>query len=359
MTESSIKPARVAVVILNWNGRQFLEQFLPSVCRGSGPFADIWVADNASTDDSVSFITEHFPQVRLLRIPSNLGFAGGYNYALDRMDTEYVVLLNQDVAVEPGWLEPILFALDEDPQIGAAQPKIRSEKNRSQFEYAGAAGGMLDSLGYPFCRGRLFDHLEEDRGQYQTQTEIFWASGAALFIRLELYRGLGGLDEAFFAHMEEIDLCWRVRRAGYTVVYVPESTVFHVGGGSLERDNPRKLYLNFRNNGRMLVKNMGAGRLLWLLPLRLGLDTLAALRELLIGKPAMAKAAWKGGWNTIRHLPLWLRNARQTRRTVHECRIGPDRSHRQGWYRGSLVWQVFVLGRKNWRELPDREKRPV
>lgn len=143
------------------------------------------------------------------------------------------------------------------------------------------------------------------------------------------------------------------------MVYVPESTVFHVGGGSLERDNPRKLYLNFRNNGRMLVKNMGAGRLLWLLPLRLGLDTLAALRELLIGKPAMAKAAWKGGWNTIRHLPLWLRNARQTRRTVHECRIGPDRSHRQGWYRGSLVWQVFVLGRKNWRELPDREKRPV
>ncbi|MBI1193436.1 MAG: glycosyltransferase [Bacteroidetes bacterium] len=354
MTESSNKPARIAVVILNWNGRRFLEQFLPSVCSGSGALATIWVADNASTDDSVDFVTENFPQVRLLRIPRNLGFAGGYNYALDRMDAEYAVLLNQDVAVEPGWLDPLLAALDKDPQIGAAQPKIRSEKNPTQFEYAGAAGGMLDALGYPFCRGRLFDHLEEDRGQYQTQTEIFWASGAALFIRLPLYRGLGGLDEAFFAHMEEIDLCWRVRRAGYKVVYVPDAAVFHVGGGSLERDNPRKLYLNFRNNGRMLVKNAAVGRLLWLLPLRLVLDTLAACRELLIGKPEMAKAAWKGGWNTIRHLPLWLRNARLARQAVQACSIGPDRSQQQGWYRGSLVWQVFVLGRKTWMELPNR-----
>jgi GT2 family glycosyltransferase len=372
MTDSLAKPVRVAVVILNWNGLRFLEQFLPSVWSGSDLIAEsssdqardaawpvanqsggveIWLADNASTDKSVSFVTENFPQVRILAIPQNLGFAGGYNYALSRIEAEYFVLLNQDVAVEPGWLGPLLRTLDANASVGAAQPKIRAEKDRDFFEYAGAAGGMLDALGYPFCRGRLFDHLEKDTGQYEEGCEIFWASGAALFIRAELYRTLGGLDEAFFAHMEEIDLCWRVRRAGYKVVYVPESTVYHVGGGSLERDNPRKLYLNFRNNGRMLVKNLPAGRLLWLLPLRLVLDGIAALREWLIGKPHMAKAAWNGAWNTAGNLRQWLRNARETNLLVEKCRIGPDRSRKAGWYRGSLVWQVFVLGRKSWQQL--------
>ncbi len=343
---------RVSVIILNWNGRSYLERFLPSVCESSGPDAAIWVADNASTDDSVQFVKDNFPSVQILQIPTNLGFAGGYNYAIDRIDGEYTVLLNQDVEVTGDWLTPLIKLLDNNPGIGAAQPKLRSYHQRQFFEYAGAAGGMMDALGYPFCRGRLFDHLEEDQGQYEEPAEIFWASGAALFLRTELYRQLGGLDDEFFAHMEEIDLCWRIRRAGYQIMYEPQSTVFHVGGGSLERDNPNKLYLNFRNNGRMLVKNLPATRLIWLLPLRLILDTIAAARERFIGKPAMASAAFRGAWHTLRHLPHWLQRARLSRKKVEICRIGKDRSLEHGWYHGSVVWQVFVKRRINWRELP-------
>ncbi len=353
MTVKNATP-RVAIVILNWNGRSYLERFLPSICNGSGREAEIWVADNASTDDSVAYVAENFPDVKILSIAHNLGFAGGYNYALYRIEAEYYVLLNQDVEVRKGWLQPLIDRLDSDPKTGAAQPKVLAEKKRDTYEYAGAAGGMMDALGYPFCRGRLFDHTERDEGQYEQEAEIFWASGAALFIRSHLYRELGGLDEEFFAHMEEIDLCWRVRRAGYKIMYEPRSAVFHVGGGSLERDNPNKLYLNFRNNGRMLVKNLPAGRLLWLLPIRLALDTLAALRELLIGKPAMASAAIRGGWNTLPKIVYWRNRAVESLAKEQACKIGPDRTRKAGWYRGSVVWQVFIRGRKNWGDFPEQ-----
>ncbi len=341
----------VAVVILNWNGRSFLERFLPSVTATTYPGAEIWVADNASTDDSVAFVERHYPAVRVLRIGSNLGFAGGYNDALDRIEADYFVLLNQDVAVEPGWIEPLVEALERQPEAGAAQPKLLDEARRTHFEYAGAAGGMMDALGYPFCRGRLFDHLEEDRGQYDFETEIFWASGAALFIRSALYRGLGGLDEAFFAHMEEIDLCWRVKRAGYRILYVPGSVVYHVGGGSLDRENPRKLFLNFRNNGRMLVKNLPAGRLLWVLPLRGALDAVAALRERLAGRRDMARAAFRGALDTWLHLRVWLGKARDDARAVEACRVGPDRTGAPGWFSGSVVWRFFVARQRTWRAI--------
>jgi GT2 family glycosyltransferase len=347
---------RVAVVILNWNGAAFLERFLPSVLAHSGQDAAIWVADNASTDNSVLYVETMFPQVHILRIPHNMGFAGGYNYALERIEAEYFVLLNQDVEVSPGWLEPLLSCLDSQPDVGAMQPKLLDERHRGYFEYAGAAGGMLDALGYPFCRGRLFQHLEADHGQYDQAAELFWASGAALCIRAALYRALGGLDEDFFAHMEEIDLCWRVRRAGYRIVLAPDSVVYHVGGGSLERDNPRKLYLNFRNNSRMLVKNLPVGRLLWLLPLRLALDSLAAARELFQGKSAMARAALRGTWSIAGKLGYWRRRAREASARVAQCRIGPDRSRSEGWYPGSAVWQVFVRGRRSWSALSGRSE---
>jgi GT2 family glycosyltransferase len=307
------------------------------------------VADNASTDDSVAYVERHFPSVQILRMDKNRGFAGGYNYALDRIDADYFVLLNQDVAVEPDWIEPLVAAGEAHPELGAAQPKLLDEARRTHFEYAGAAGGMMDLLGYPFCRGRIMDHLEEDRGQYDHETEIFWASGAALFIRAQLYRDLEGLDEAFFAHMEEIDLCWRVKRAGYRILYIPGSTVYHVGGGSLERENPKKLFLNFRNNGRMLIKNCPPGRLLWLMPLRFGLDVLAAFRELVEGRREMASAAWRGSTDTWRHLGTWWRKAKDTRDHIEAHRYGPDRSHAPGWFHGSIVWQFFVRGKKTWR----------
>lgn len=344
--------ARIAVVLLNWNGRSFIERFLPGICQYNRPDSEIWIADNASTDDSLSWVERHFPQVRILRIPQNLGFAAGYNYALERIEAEYVVLLNQDVEVTPHWLDPLLQRMEAETGVGAVQPKLRAFHQRDHFEYAGAAGGMLDYLGYPFCRGRLFEHLEPDHGQYDSAMEVAWASGAALFVRRELYLALGGLDEAFFAHMEEIDLCWRIRRAGYRVYCEPASVVYHVGGGSLERENPKKLYLNFRNNGRMLVKNLPGSRLLWLLPLRAVLDTLAALHEIFIGKPAMASAALRGSWHTLRHLGHWRRQARESSVRIAASRIGPDRTRESGWYRRSIVWQVFALRRRRWSELP-------
>ncbi len=342
---------RVAVVILNWNGLPFLEKFLPSVVEGSADLAQVWVADNASSDKSLDFVAEHFPQVRLLSIPRNMGFAGGYNYALERISAEFVVLLNQDVSVTKDWLRPLMAALDADPQAAAVQPKLRAFDQPEYFEYAGAAGGMMDALGYPFCRGRIFDHCEKDQGQYDDPCEIFWASGAALFIRRELYLGIGGLDEDFFAHMEEIDLCWRLRKAGYKILYAPDSVVWHVGGGSLDRDNPRKLFLNFRNNSRMLIKNSSASRLLWLYPLRMALDSIAALHEWLNGKPAMAKAALEGKYHTVWYFFYWRKKAVQSRIKENSLRIAADRSKARGFFSGSIVWQHFVRGVKRYSDL--------
>ncbi|MDN4164411.1 glycosyltransferase family 2 protein [Cytophagales bacterium LB-30] len=290
---------KVAVVILNYNGKQHLATFLPSVLQHSAE-AEIIVADNGSTDDSLSFLASSFPNVTCIALDKNYGFCGGYNRALAQVEAEYFVLLNSDVEVSAGWLNPLIQGMEQNPEMGACQPKILSYQQKTHFEYAGAAGGYLDTLGYPFCRGRIFDVLEEDKGQYDAPAQIFWATGACLCIRANLYKKLGGLDESFFAHMEEIDLCWRLQNHGYQVWCLPQSVVYHLGGGTLAANNPRKTYLNFRNSLSVLLKNLPGNKLYKIL-VRLALDELAVLQQLIKGRPAHAWAIIKADiafvWN--------------------------------------------------------------
>ena len=282
---------KVSIVILNWNGEEMLQTFLPSVLFCSmDADVEVCVADNGSSDGSCRLIQEEFPAVRLIRLSQNYGFAEGYNRALAEVDAEYVVLLNSDVEVTPGWLHPLTDFMDTHPEVGACQPKILSQRNRESFEYAGAAGGFLDRLGYPFCRGRIFETVEFDYGQYDTNLPVFWATGAALFIRLDLYREVGGLDGLFFAHMEEIDLCWRLRSRGHGIYCIPSSKVYHVGGATLKKENPRKTFLNFRNNLLMLYKNLPANELKVVMFQRFFLDWLAAAVFVLKGDFAAARA---------------------------------------------------------------------
>lgn len=274
----------VSIVILNWNGRQHLEQFLPALVRHTvHPAAEIVVADNGSKDDSLLFMKKEYPSIRVIELDKNHGFSGGYNRAMEQVDTRYMLLLNSDIEVTEGWLEPMLELMEKDEKVGACTPRFLDFKHKSYFEYAGAAGGFIDRFGYPFCRGRIFDSLEEEKGQYNDDTDIFWGSGACLMVRSDLYRELGGLDEQFFAHMEEIDLCWRVQRMGYRIRYVSGSVVYHVGGATLHRENPFKTFLNFRNNLLMLYKNLpsrGRGKILFQ---RMVLDGISALRFLTTG----------------------------------------------------------------------------
>lgn len=285
---------RVAVVILNWNGRCLLEDFLPSVCTFTPDnMAEIVVVDNGSTDDSVAVLADKFPTVRAICLSQNYGFAEGYNRGLEQIDTEYVVLLNSDVQVTDGWLDPLLSYCDIHRDVAACQPKIKSFRDKSYFEYAGASGGFIDKYGYAFCRGRVFDHVEEDRGQYDSVCDIFWATGACLFIRLDAYRSAGGLDARFFAHMEEIDLCWRVHLSGKRIVVIPQSTVYHLGAATLSVSNPRKTFLNFRNNLLMIYKNVPLKAGKRLLFIRRLLDTVALCKFLLTGEWGNANAVWK------------------------------------------------------------------
>src|SRR5665213_1345257 len=263
---------KVAVVILNWNGRKFLEQFIPSVEKNNPNFSELIVADNASTDDSIEWLQNNFPKIKRIRLKNNGGFAKGYNDALEKIDAEYYVLLNSDVEVTQNWLEPIIKMMDADQNIGACQPKIRAFNDKEKFEYAGAAGGFIDKWGYPFCRGRIFDTYEIDEQQYNDSCEVFWATGACLFVRASAWKEVGGFDEDFFAHMEEIDLCWRMRNRGWKVMYCGESTVFHVGAGTLSKQNPKKTFLNFRNNLVLLAKNHAPGWFGLKLFLRMVLD---------------------------------------------------------------------------------------
>ncbi|PTB96093.1 dTDP-Rha--alpha-D-GlcNAc-pyrophosphate polyprenol alpha-3-L-rhamnosyltransferase [Marivirga lumbricoides] len=276
-------PDQVAVVILNFNGRNYLEQFLPSVIKNSKPHKVI-VADNASTDDSVAFLQSQYPDLQLILMEKNTGFAGGYNEALAQINAEYFVLLNSDVEVTPNWIDPVIHLMQEKPEIIACQPKIKSFYKKTHFEYAGAAGGFIDYLGYPFCRGRIFSTLEEDKGQYDDDKEIFWATGACFFVKAKPFFELGALDERFFAHMEEIDFCWRAKNKGYRIYYTAKSTVYHVGGGTLQTDSPYKTYLNFRNNLLMLYKNLSLIEFTPLYKKRKLLDYLAATQFFLQGK---------------------------------------------------------------------------
>lgn len=274
---------KIAVVILNWNGVQLLEQFLPSIVKHS-PEATVYLADNDSTDDSISFVMVNFPSVKMVKNDSNLGFAGGYNEALKHIDAEIYALVNSDIEVTENWLQPIIKTFENEPRTAIIQPKILDFKRKEYFEYAGAAGGFIDKYGYPYCRGRIFNTLEKDSRQYDDNREIFWASGACFFIRSSVYKELQGFDAEFFAHQEEIDLCWRAFNKQYKIKYISESVVFHVGGATLQQGNPKKTYLNFRNSLLMLTKNLPEDKLYWILFCRMVLDAIAGLQFLLQGK---------------------------------------------------------------------------
>lgn len=267
---------KLAVAILNWNGKSWLEKFLPQVVLYSSE-AEIFVIDNASTDGSLLFLQENFPEVKIIINEGNYGFAEGYNKGLSKIEAEYYCLLNSDVEVTKDWILPILALFEKDEKIAAIQPKILSYNEKNKFEFAGAAGGMIDNLGYPYCRGRIFEDIETDNGQYDDECEVFWASGAALFIRVKDFWKENGFDEVFFAHQEEIDLCWRLKNSGKKIFYTYKSTVYHVGGGTLRKQNPQKTYLNFRNNLMMLLKNLPFPQTLWILFLRLNLDGVAGI----------------------------------------------------------------------------------
>ncbi len=339
------KMKKIAVVILNWNGSEMLRTFLPSVLRHSeSPEVEICVADNGSTDDSVEVLRREFPTVRLILLNENHGFADGYNRALAQVEAEYVVLLNSDVEVTEHWLTPLADYLDAHPEAVACQPKIRSWHEPAQFEYAGAAGGWIDRYGYPYCRGRILDAVEEDRGQYDTVAPIFWATGAALFIRLTDYREAGGLDGRFFAHMEEIDLCWRLRARNRTIVCVPQSVVYHVGGATLKKENPRKTFLNFRNNLVMLYKNLPEAELRKVMRVRRLLDYVAALVFVLKFQIPNAKAVLAARREYSRMRPFLLAD-RQVNLKKTSLVFIPERT------KTSILWSYYVKGRKFFSQL--------
>ena len=330
--------ADVAIVILNYNGAHFLRKFLPGVLAHAAG-ARVVVADNASTDDSRALLQREFPRVELLLFTENLGFCEGYNQALARLNSPFFVLLNSDVAVQPGWLPPLYALLQANPRVAAVQPKILAHDNPTLFEYAGAGGGYLDELGYPFCRGRLFDTLETDAGQYDDPRPVAWASGACCLVRASAWHAVGGLEPAFFAHMEEIDFCWRAQNAGYEIWYHGGGTVHHVGGGTLPKSNPRKTYLNFRNGLALLFKNAAPGELASFFILRVILDWVAGLRFLAAGNWPEAQAVGQAHLHFFLRLGYW-----RLRRKLAQPRLLA--SERPGTYRGSVVWAYFGQGKK-------------
>ena len=330
----------VAVIILNWNGRKYLQQFLPTLVQYSKDDAEIIVADNASTDDSVSFLRSAYPEIRIIQNPTNNGFAGGYNLALSQVEADYFILINSDIEVTENWINPLINMMEQDKMIAACQPKIRSYYEPKKFEYAGAAGGFIDKYGYPFCRGRLFLSIEEDTGQYDDATEIFWATGACMFVRADLYRAMGGLDEDFFAHMEEIDFCWRLKNNGYKIMYSPESTVFHIGGGTLPKASWRKTYLNFRNNFFLLYKNLPDDRLYRVFAVRLFLDAIAAVKFLF-------QAGFKDFWAVTRaHMSFYrsLGKMKQKRKALQHGNM-------QHVFSKTIVVEYYLRGKRKFSQL--------
>ena len=325
-----MKDKKIAVVLLNWNGAKLLEQFLPSVVAYSDK-ANIYVADNASTDHSIQVIQEQFPSVTIIQNDVNYGFANGYNIALKNVEEEYYALVNSDIEVTENWLSPILSIFDTEPEIAIIQPKILDYKNKCNFEYAGAAGGFIDKYGFPFCRGRIFETIEKDNHQYDDEREIFWASGACLFIRKEVYRNLNGFDGDFFAHQEEIDLCWRAFNLGYKVKYTYKSVVYHVGGATLNQGNPRKTYLNFRNSLLMLVKNLPENQLFATLFIRLSLDGLAGIQFICKGKFSHCIAVVKAHFSFYL---LLIKNIKK--RSTHQ--------NKHYYHTKSIVYNYFIKG---------------
>ncbi|MVN22134.1 glycosyltransferase family 2 protein [Mucilaginibacter arboris] len=330
---------KVAVVILNWNGLKYLETYLPSVIASIYPNLEIILGDNGSTDCSVEFVTENYPQVKILLNNQNYGFTGGYNKVLNRVEADYFVLLNSDVEVPPNWIGPVISLMESDDLIAAAAPKILSWQEKNKFEHAGAAGGFIDAFGYPFCRGRIFYEIEEDNGQYNQTSEVLWASGAALFIKQKYWELSGGFDERFFAHMEEIDLCWRLKNMGLKVMYCAESEVYHLGGGTLDVEDPFKTFLNFRNNLLLLQKNLWLRKSLFIIPMRFVLDFVTILRFISEGKRKDAAAISKAHRNFLRHI---FKNSGQRQKVKSERHADYNLQSTAGFYPGCLAWDFFV-----------------
>jgi GT2 family glycosyltransferase len=336
---------KTAIVILNWNGLTYLKKFLEvTIVNSSSPLTGIYVADNGSTDGSADWIEKSYPIVNLIRLDKNYGFADGYNKALQQIDSDYFILLNSDIEVTSGWTEPLIAFMEQNPQTASCQPKIRSWHNRDKFEYAGAAGGFIDKYGYPFCRGRIFSLVEKDYGQYDSKTEIFWSSGACMIVRSDVWKKCMGFDKDFFAHMEEIDLCWRFQKAGYKVSYVPGSVVYHVGGGALPYDSPFKTYLNFRNSLFLLYKNLPDRKLHSKLFLRKSLDALSAIMFLFTGKFGNVMSVWKA------HIDYYksIRALKIKRESVKQLTISESLSTIMN---KSIVFEFYIKGKKTYNKL--------
>ena len=345
---------RIAIVILNWNGIDFLRRFLPSVVEHSvGDHIEIWVADNGSVDGSQSFLKSQYPDIRLLELESNYGFAGGYNKALAIIKSEYFILLNSDAEVTPQWTVPLLDLMDRSPLVAACMPKVKDINRKDYFEHAGASGGFIDFLGYPFCRGRIFDEIEYDKGQYNNEREIFWATGACMMVRATDWHESGGFDERFFAHMEEIDLCWRLKSKGKKIMACPDSVIYHLGGGTLPQLHPRKTFLNFRNSLLMLLKNLPAPKL-YLIFIRLILDGLSVLKFIFSLSFANAFAVIRAHWAFFKLSPVYFK----MRKTLHNDGLS-GRNNDSGRksaithkeiYQRSIVADFFLLGRRYFSE---------
>ena len=349
--ESEIKPVNLdaTIAILNYNAKDYLETFLPSVSHSSQSEFDILVIDNASDDDPREMLEEWFPEIAYLRLDKNYGFAEGYNKGLVNIKSKYVVLLNSDVKVTEGWLDPLITYLEEHNEYGAVMPKILSLEDPSSFEYAGAAGGFMDELGYPYCRGRIFNEIEKDNGQYDNATSIFWVSGAACVIRTEVFKQLGGFDADYFAHQEEIDLCWRMHRAGYKLAVLPESKVYHLGGGTLNYGSSFKVYLNFRNSLANIFKNESILNLLWKIPTRLVLDGIAGLKFLMSGQINSFLAVIKAHFAFYLALPSLFVKRRKYSKNIEKVRIG--QCNKDGLYHGSIVFKHFFGGLSSFSDL--------
>lgn len=325
---------KISIIILNWNGKELMQRYLPSVVACSDyPHVKVYVADNGSTDDSLAMIEQEFPTVNVIKLEKNWGFAEGYNRAIKAVDSEYVLLLNSDVRVTPGWLEPLERAMDEDLELAAVQPKLLADSNPTYFEYAGACGGFIDKYGYPFCRGRILSDIEEDKAQYDTPCSVFWCSGAAIMVRRDLYLQVGGLDSAFFAHMEEIDMCWRIARLGYKMAAIPACVVYHLGGGTLPMNHPAKLKLNYRNNLLMLYKNLTVEQFWCLMCVRFFMDVASLIIFLLKGEGANAKSVVQA------YREFW-KMKRKYSHAVSRVELGVI-------YPGSMVWEYYVSKSKS------------
>ena len=337
--------AKVAIVILNWNGQAMLAKYLPNVIEYSRQDAEVWVADNCSSDQSMRLLETQFPQVKTIVLEQNFGFAEGYNRALKQIEAEYCILLNSDVEVSHHWLTPLIEFMDSHPQVAACQPKLLAEYDKDSFEYAGACGGFLDKYGYPFCRGRIFNMVERDNGQYDYQQEILWATGACMMIRSKDYWDAGGLDGRFFAHNEEIDLCWRLRLMGRQIYCIPESEVYHVGGGTLPKSNPMKTFLNFRNNLTMLYKNLSDNELKNVMRMRWFLDYLAAFEMLILGRNW---GDFKAVFKARKAFKAWRADFDEDRRQIQASR---QETEIPQIYQKSILWQYYAKGKKTFKDL--------